>query len=359
MVFRQPDEPQHDPDAIDSERSDDSQSGLEDDNGQRDGVTRPVASSSPSTAKPTAGTEFHRRRSSAKGQKRVGTGPQRDSKRIKVSARLPADHTVGVLKEDIVAPRRHGPTPSPDSRMSLAKQPLIERQQPDRITTMAEAVGSPFAFACGRPKTLVDVAELAETAGALSCYQRRFALARLAQVYNLTCQQNGGKFSVVRKVDKAAAYETMIERTWGDTFPSEHRGSPKTKGGLIDAKTTAAVRWNKYKSKLLRFLEGGQRWLGLVDRHGWSVLALIAPDWDTSNSRLSLTDSIFKQKLTKSECKQLVREITAQRRRLFQDIAKTDVSILDVLVDPSHILSGEFLKAVEDRSADNDERRMV
>ncbi|KAK5069402.1 hypothetical protein LTR51_008652 [Lithohypha guttulata] len=292
------------------------------------------------------------------------------------------DELSWIAKAEATAPQRRSQVPpsDPSSSTILAAEPLTENPQPDRTTIMAQAVGSPFAFKVLKdvllalpqqghraqhdlrvddPKTLIGVVELAETSGALNCYQRRFALARLAQVYNQRCEESGKKFGVVRKMDKAAAYETMIEQIWGYPFPREHRGTSKTQHGLIGAETTAAVQWNKHKSKLVRFLDAGQRWLGLVAQHGWSVLALIAPDWDTSESRLSVTDSVFEQKLTRGEYEQLVHIVVTQGRRFLQEVRQTGVSVMDVLVDPSRMQKRELLQAIEENSADNDEGRIV
>ena len=69
--------------------------------------------------------------------------------------------------------------------------------------------------------------------------------------------------------------------------------------------------------------------------------------------------SRFEQKLTRNEYEQLVHEVMTHRRRLLQDMRKTDVSVMDVLVDPSRIQNGALLEAVEDSSIENDERWVV
>ena len=51
--------------------------------------------------------------------------------------------------------------------------------------------------------------------------------------------------------------------------------------------------------------------------------------------------------------------MATQRRRLLQDMRKTDVSVMDVLADPSRMQNRELLEAVDDSSAGNDERRIV
>lgn len=72
------------------------------------------------------------------------------------------------------------------------------------------------------------------------------------------------------------------------------------------------------------------------------------------------TDSCrFEQKLTRSEYEQLVRAVATQRRRFFQDMCRTNVSVMDVLADPSRLQDRALLKAVEDSSAENNERRIV
>lgn len=67
----------------------------------------------------------------------------------------------------------------------------------------------------------------------------------------------------------------------------------------------------------------------------------------------------FEQKLTRSEYEQLVHAVATQRRCLLQDMRRTDVSVMDVLVDPSRMHTGALLKAVEDSSAENNEQRIV
>ncbi|KAK5947725.1 hypothetical protein OHC33_011263 [Knufia fluminis] len=375
MAFRQPDEVQQGPNETDSEQDDDLHSGGEDNRESSDNEDTPMVSTW-GTSKPAAGTESRRLTSATKRERPPGSSARGNTKKTKLDLRPLVGDTNGTTKLEPTASQKHGRK----SSGVFQKSPSNEHQLPDRMATMAQAVGSPSAFRVLKdvltalpqqgqrahhdlgvddPKTLIGMVEVAETSGALNCYQRRFALARLAQVYNLACQQYGKRFGVVRKVDKAAAFERMIEQTWGCPFPNEHRGTSKTKNGLIDAKTTAAVRWNKHKSKLVRFLDAGQRWLGLVDQHGWSVLALIAPDWDTSESRLNVTDSVFEQKLTRGEYEQLVRQVATQRRRLLQDMRKTGVSVMDVLADPSRMQNRELLQVVDDSSADNDEGRIV
>ncbi|KAK5310412.1 hypothetical protein LTR70_009480, partial [Exophiala xenobiotica] len=357
MAFRQPDEVQQGPSETDSAQDDDVHSGVED-NRESGGNEDTQMVSTSGILKPAAGAESRRRTSAMKRERPLGSSARGNTKRIKLDPRPLVNDTVGISKAEPTASQKHGRASSGNPQKSLARSPSNENPPPDRMATMAQAVGSPSAFrvlkdvlialpqqgqrahhdlSVDDPKTLIGMVEVAETSGALNCYQRRFALGRLAQVYHLACQQYGKRFGVVRKMDKTAAFETMNERVWGCPFPNEHRATSKTKNGLIDAKTTAAVRWNKHKSKLVRFLDAGQRWLGLVDQHGWSVLALIAPDWDTSESRLNVTDSVFEQKLTRSEYEQLVRVVATQRRRLLQDMRKTGVSVMDVLADPSRI----------------------
>ncbi|KAK5072295.1 hypothetical protein LTR70_010339 [Exophiala xenobiotica] len=379
MAFRRPDELQQSLNQTDGEQDDDLQNDTEGDGASNDMAEMQLAPS-PETSKPAAGAESRRPASVTKRQRPPGRSVQRNTKMVKLDWPPSVGATVGTTKAEATASQRHGRVSAGDSQGRFAGASPTENQQAERVTAMAQAVGSPSAFRVLKdvlvalpqhgqrvhhhlgvddPKTLIGVVELAQTSGALNCYQRRFALARLAQVYNLACQQYGQKFAIVRKMDKAAAYETMIERTWGCPFPHEHRGTSKTQNGLINAETTAAVRWNKHKSKLVRFLDAGQRWLGLVDQHGWSVLALIAPDWDTSESRLNVTDSVFEQKLTRNEYEQLVHKVTTHRRRFLQDMRKTDVSVMDVLIDPTRVQNRELLQAVDDSSADNDEGRIV
>ncbi|KAK5947930.1 hypothetical protein OHC33_011035 [Knufia fluminis] len=359
MEFRPPDQPQQGPDETDIERDEVSHHDPEDEDELSSGGETATSSFRRRTKPITdinASPNSSRKVSAATTkQKRTSSSAWRDSKRARMDV-----------------PK--------DAPLSLAKGEPIEVQQPDRITTMAQAVGSPSAFTVLKhvlaalpphqqspphdltvddPKMLIRVVDGAETSGALNCYLRRFVLARLAEVYNRTCQQNGRKFAVVRKMDKAAAYETMIQRTWGCTFPDEHRGTPKTKGGLIDAETPAAARWNRYKSTMLRRLQAGQRWLGLVEQQGWAVLALIAPDWDTTDSRLSVTDHVFEEKLAKSDYELLVRKIVTQRRRQLQDIRKTGSSVLDVLIDPSRIENRALLQGIDDGSTESDEQGVV
>lgn len=67
----------------------------------------------------------------------------------------------------------------------------------------------------------------------------------------------------------------------------------------------------------------------------------------------------FEQKLTRNEYEQLVHKVTTHRRRFLQDMRKTDVSVMDVLIDPTRVQNRELLQAVDDSSADNDEGRIV
>lgn len=67
----------------------------------------------------------------------------------------------------------------------------------------------------------------------------------------------------------------------------------------------------------------------------------------------------FEQKPTRSKYERLVPAVAAQRRRLLQDLCRRNVSVMDVLTDPSRLLGGALPKAVEESSAENNERRIV
>ncbi|KAK5947942.1 hypothetical protein OHC33_011047 [Knufia fluminis] len=265
MVCRQPDELQQSSNETDGEQDGDVQNDTGGD-GESNGMAEMQVASSPKTSKPVAGAGSRRHTFVTKRQTPPGPSVQRNTKKLKLDWPPSVGATVDTTTAETTSSQRHGRVSAGDSQRRLAGASSTQNQQPERVTAMAQAVGNPSAFKVlkdvlvalpqqgGRvhhhlgvddPKALIGVVELAEASGALNCYQRRFALARLAQVYNRACQQYGQKFAIVRKMDKAAAYETMIEQTWGCPFPNEHRGTFKTKNGLIDAKTTAAVRWNK------------------------------------------------------------------------------------------------------------------
>jgi len=65
-----------------------------------------------------------------------------------------------------------------------------------------------------------------------------------------------------------------------------------TKSGLIDSKDHDAVEWNKYKRKFVKQIEAGNRWLGWVERLGWSSLGLISHEWAIAGQRMALTDKM-------------------------------------------------------------------
>ena len=70
----------------------------------------------------------------------------------------------------------------------------------------------------------------------------------------------------------------MIEQILGVPFPVEYSDTRMTENGLIDSTSRAAVQWNKYKIKLRKKIEAGNRWVDLAQRFGWSVLGLITRD---------------------------------------------------------------------------------
>lgn len=140
------------------------------------------------------------------------------------------------------------------------------------------------------PKVLMETVSTIETAGHMNSYIRRFALARLGNMY-LQTAANGGLLAldgdranpspqgVVTKARKAGTYNTMILHIWGVQFPASYKGTKMTREGLIEASTADALQWNTCKRRLRQQVDAGQRWLRLATRFGWSSLSLITRDW--------------------------------------------------------------------------------
>ncbi|KAK5189075.1 hypothetical protein LTR92_010928 [Exophiala xenobiotica] len=117
------------------------------------------------------------------------------------------------------------------------------------------------------PKALVSAVNSVDTADNLNSYLRRFALARLARLYSDTVanrgllghDKDGSRLSLrtsTNKAYKAEAYVSLIQHIWDVAFPARFRGRNKTRSGLIDSDEPDAVRWNHYKRKLGKQIEG-------------------------------------------------------------------------------------------------------
>ena len=175
-----------------------------------------------------------------------------------------------------------------------ALKEVIQLLQQDRVTWTPEIFSDD-------PKALVGAVTAIETAGNLNSYLRRFALARLAKLYHDTAANKGvlvlrsdterlSSRGVATKAHKATAYRVIIQSIWGVSFPGNYKDAKMTKRGLIDSDSSNAVHWNKCKSKLCKQIEGGQRWLGLANRFGWSSLGLVTRDWLIGNNKVVASD---------------------------------------------------------------------
>lgn len=135
----------------------------------------------------------------------------------------------------------------------------------------------------------------------LNSYLRRFALARLARLYDDTVANRGRlsgekeDFSLfypasTNKGSKSEAYVSLIQHVWDVPFPTRFRGKSKTHGGLIASDNPDAVRWNQRKKKLSKLIEAGQRWLRFAHEFGWSALCLMTRDWSIGENKVMAND---------------------------------------------------------------------
>ena len=170
------------------------------------------------------------------------------------------------------------------------------------ITFLQQGGGSTIADIFSKdPRILVRAVAGIETRDNLNSYLRRFALARLARLYDDTVANRGrlrgdkedssSSHPVsTNKGSKSEAYVSLFQHVWDVPFPARFRGKSKTQSGLIASDDPDAVRWNQCKKKLSRQIEAGQRWLRFANKFGWSALGLMTRDWSIGENKVLAND---------------------------------------------------------------------
>ncbi|KAK5284009.1 hypothetical protein LTR55_011795, partial [Exophiala xenobiotica] len=250
------------------------------------------------------------------GRLQQGVSPGRVNTLVKMVLAVANGHAFGALKE------------------------VMTFIQQDGRTTMAGVFSQD-------PKVLVCAVNSVDTADNLNSYLRRFALARLARLYADTVanrgllgrDKDGSRLSLrtsTNKAYKAGAYVSLIQHIWDVAFPARFRGRNKTRSGLIDSEEPDAIRWNRYKRKLSKQIEAGQRWLTFADKFGWSALGLVTRDWFIDENKVVANDRIFEEILASSEHGTLLDEIELVKGRFLRQLNKTvGGSLFDLLGDSS------------------------
>ncbi|KAK5283065.1 hypothetical protein LTR40_002342 [Exophiala xenobiotica] len=212
------------------------------------------------------------------------------------------------------------------------------------ITFLQQGGGSTIADIFSKdPRILVRAVAGIETRDNLNSYLRRFALARLARLYDDTVANRGrlrgdkedssSSHPVsTNKGSKSEAYVSLFQHVWDVPFPARFRGKSKTQSGLIASDDPDAVRWNQCKKKLSRQIEAGQRWLRFANKFGWSALGLMTRDWSIGENKVLANDRTFGEVLTVSEHEVLLYEIESVKGRFLRRLNATlGVDLFDLL----------------------------